>query len=169
MLGNFLGAGLQEDLVAVLGRIESELGSSGFGWENVLYVHLYIDDMTQFCVANDTYVKFITYENCPFGVPSRSTVELPLHQLRLGRAFVEVLVTKTQTKKVLHVQSISRWAPSCIGPYSQVIFVPRSSVCITQTARMHLFISVLHIIVKIEYIIYFGTSYQTRPTFVLER
>lgn len=22
-------------------------------------------------------------------------------------------------RKVLHVQSISRWAPSCIGPYSQ--------------------------------------------------
>ncbi|KAI9083202.1 hypothetical protein K1719_034734 [Acacia pycnantha] len=63
-------SGLQEDLVAVLGRIESELRSFDFGWQNVLYVHLYIDDMTQFSVANDTY-------------------------------------------------SISCWAPSCIGPYSQ--------------------------------------------------
>ncbi|KAK4276262.1 hypothetical protein QN277_019230 [Acacia crassicarpa] len=110
---------LQEDLVAVLGRIESELRIFGFGWENVLYVHLYIDDMTQFSVANDTYVKFITHENCSFGVPSRSTVEMPLVQMGLGRALVEVLVTKNQTKKVLHVQSISCWAPSCIGPYSQ--------------------------------------------------
>lgn len=24
------------------------------------------------------------------------------------------------SRKVLHVQSISSWAPSCIGPYSQV-------------------------------------------------
>ncbi|XP_028798731.1 diphthine--ammonia ligase isoform X2 [Neltuma alba] len=112
-------SGLQEDLVAVLGRIESQLRSFGFGWENVLYVHLYIDDMTQFSMANDTYVKFITHENCPFGVPSRSTVEMPLLRVGLGRAFVEVLVTKNQTKRVLHVQSISCWAPSCIGPYSQ--------------------------------------------------
>ncbi|XP_054819540.1 diphthine--ammonia ligase isoform X1 [Prosopis cineraria] len=112
-------SGLQEDLEAVLGRIESQLGSFGFGWENILYVHLYIDDMNQFSVANDTYMKFITHENCCFGVPSRSTVEMPLLQVGLGRALVDVLVTRDVTKKVLHVQSISCWAPSCIGPYSQ--------------------------------------------------
>ncbi|KAF7827248.1 diphthine--ammonia ligase isoform X1 [Senna tora] len=112
-------AGLQEDLKAVLGRIELQLTDFGLDWKNVLYVHLYIDDMTQFSMANETYVKFITHENCPFGVPSRSTVEMPLLQVGLGRAYVEVLVTNNQTKKVLHVQSISCWAPSCIGPYSQ--------------------------------------------------
>lgn len=103
-----------------MGRIESRLLNFGFGWKNVIYVHLYIDDMSYFSVANEMYVKFITHEKCPFGVPSRSTVEMPLHKVSLGRAYVEVLVTNDQTKKVLHVQSISCWAPSCIGPYSQV-------------------------------------------------
>ncbi|KVI09566.1 hypothetical protein Ccrd_012047 [Cynara cardunculus var. scolymus] len=60
-----------------------------------------------------------TSDKCRFGVPSRSTIELPLSQVGLGRAYVEVLVTNDQSKKVLHVQSISSWAPSCIGPYSQ--------------------------------------------------
>ncbi|KAK7286577.1 hypothetical protein RJT34_21665 [Clitoria ternatea] len=111
--------GLQEDLKIVLGKIESQLLGLGFGWENVLYIHLYIDDMNKFSEANDMYVKFITQEKCPYGVPSRSTVEMPLLQMGLSRAYIEVLVANNTDKKVLHVQSISCWAPSCIGPYSQ--------------------------------------------------
>ncbi|KAF8107716.1 hypothetical protein N665_0118s0080 [Sinapis alba] len=111
--------GVKEDLETVLTEIESQLLKYGFNWENVLYVHLYISDMSEFAVANETYVKFITHEKCPFGVPSRSTIELPLVQAGLGKAYVEVLVANDQSKRVLHVQSISSWAPSCIGPYSQ--------------------------------------------------
>lgn len=113
-------AGLQDDLKTVLRKIESELLGRGCGWKNVLYIHLYLADMNEFALANETYVSFITQEKCPFGVPSRSTVELPLQQVRLGNAYIEVLVANDQTKRVLHVQSISSWAPSCIGPYSQV-------------------------------------------------
>ncbi|CBI22361.3 hypothetical protein VitviT2T_021477 [Vitis vinifera] len=112
-------SGLQEDMKAVLKKIESQLMEYGFGWENVLYIHLYISDMNEFALANEIYVKYITQEKCPLGVPSRSTIELPLLQVGLGGAYVEVLVTTDQSKRVLHVQSISCWAPSCIGPYSQ--------------------------------------------------
>ncbi|CAI8613654.1 unnamed protein product [Vicia faba] len=111
--------GLREDLTIVLRKIESQLEGFGFGWENVLYIHLYIDDMDKFSEANETYVKFITHEKCPFGVPSRSTVEMPLVEMDFSRAYMEVLVSNNKDKKVLHVQSISCWAPSCIGPYSQ--------------------------------------------------
>ncbi|XP_042399116.1 diphthine--ammonia ligase-like [Zingiber officinale] len=111
--------GLQEDLTAVLFKIESRLKDDGFDWLNVLYIHLYISDMKNFALANDVYVKFITEKKCFLGVPSRSTIELPLLQVGLGKAFVEVLLASDHDKKVLHVQSISCWAPSCIGPYSQ--------------------------------------------------
>lgn len=110
---------LQEDLKIILLKLESQLNGVGFSWENVLYIHLYISDMNMFAIANETYVNFITQEKCRFGVPSRSTIELPMLQVGLGRAYVEVLVANDQSKKVLHVQSISSWAPSCIGPYSQ--------------------------------------------------
>lgn len=112
--------GLQDDLKTVLRKIESELLGRGYGWKNVLYIHLYLADMDDFALANETYVSFITQEKCPFGVPSRSTIELPLLQVRSGNAYIEVLVANDQSKRVLHVQSISSWAPSCIGPYSQV-------------------------------------------------
>lgn len=112
--------GIQEELTAILSKIESRLLGYGFGWENVLYIHLYVADMKKFATVNETYVKFIKQEKCPFGVPSRSTIELPLSQVGLGSAYLEVLVANDHTKRVLHVQSISSWAPSCIGPYSQV-------------------------------------------------
>ncbi|XP_022938025.1 diphthine--ammonia ligase isoform X1 [Cucurbita moschata] len=112
-------SGLQDDLKTVLRKIESELLGRGYGWKNVLYIHLYLADMDDFALANETYVSFITQEKCPFGVPSRSTIELPLLQVRSGNLYIEVLVANDQSKRVLHVQSISSWAPSCIGPYSQ--------------------------------------------------
>ncbi|MQM02160.1 hypothetical protein Taro_034922 [Colocasia esculenta] len=111
--------GVQEDLTSILERLELELGKSNFGWEHVLYIHLYIADMNEFALANEVYLKFITEKKCHLGVPSRSTIQLPLNQVGLGDAYVEVLVTDDQSKRVLHVQSISCWAPSCIGPYSQ--------------------------------------------------
>ncbi|KAJ6837751.1 diphthine--ammonia ligase isoform X1 [Iris pallida] len=111
--------GLQEDMTAVLRTIESQLSKNGFDWSNVLYIHLYISDMKQFALANEVYTRFITEKKCYLGVPSRSTIELPLVQVGLGNAYVEVLVANDQSKRVIHVQSISCWAPSCIGPYSQ--------------------------------------------------
>ncbi|KAK3155526.1 hypothetical protein QOZ80_2BG0204330 [Eleusine coracana subsp. coracana] len=111
--------GLKEDLVAVLSRIDNQLKKDGLGWVNVLYVHLYISSMKEFGLANEVYVSFITEKKCYLGVPSRSTIELPLVQVGLGKAYVEVLVSEKLVKRVLHVQSISCWAPSCIGPYSQ--------------------------------------------------
>ncbi|KAL6911327.1 hypothetical protein ACP4OV_000132 [Aristida adscensionis] len=111
--------GLKEDLVAVLSRIDNQLREEGLGWVNVLYVHLYISSMKEFGLANEVYVSFITEKKCYLGVPSRSTIELPLVDVGLGKAYVEVLVSNELRKRVLHVQSISCWAPSCIGPYSQ--------------------------------------------------
>ncbi|KAK4371458.1 hypothetical protein RND71_010933 [Anisodus tanguticus] len=110
---------LQEDLEVVLMKIEALLVENGSSWENVLYIHLYIADMDEFAVANETYVRYITQGKCRYGVPSWSTIELPLLLVGLGRTYIEVLVANDPTKKVLHVQSISCWAPSCIGPYSQ--------------------------------------------------
>uniref|UniRef100_A0A6N2LEL0 Uncharacterized protein n=1 Tax=Salix viminalis TaxID=40686 RepID=A0A6N2LEL0_SALVM len=85
-------AGSHEDLAIALKHIESQLTGYGFGWGHVLYIHLYIADMNEFAMVNETYVRFITQEKCPFGVPSRSTIELPLLQASLGKAYIEVLL-----------------------------------------------------------------------------
>ncbi|KAJ7556728.1 hypothetical protein O6H91_05G095500 [Diphasiastrum complanatum] len=110
---------VKDELMLILQALKWELREKGLGWADVLFVHLYLADMKKFADANDVYLKFITDKECIKGVPSRCTVEVPLVEGGLGSVMVELLVAHDKSKKVLHVQSISCWAPSCIGPYSQ--------------------------------------------------
>eukprot|EP01132_Coremiostelium_polycephalum_P001523 gene1523-1916_t len=81
-------------------------------FQSLLYVNLYVDDLSQFGVINQAYFKF--FKNNP---SARACI-----QANIGgngnRIMVDCIGTLTG-KKNLHVQSISNWAPACIGPYSQ--------------------------------------------------
>eukprot|EP00897_Mesotaenium_endlicherianum_P003092 jgi/Mesen1/2810/ME000172S01960 len=112
-------ADVGSELAVVLAAIKQRLAAQGLSWPHVLYVHLYVNNMTQFGAANKAYMEAITEADCVRGVPSRSTVEVPLGGVGLGHVMADVLAARDESKKVLHVQSISAWAPSCIGPYSQ--------------------------------------------------
>ncbi|CAN4090146.1 unnamed protein product [Withania somnifera] len=70
---------LQEDLEVVLMRIEAALlVENGSSWENFVYPSLYY---------------LLLKISCRYGAPSRSTIELPLLLVGLGRAYIEVLAT----------------------------------------------------------------------------
>ncbi|GBG68914.1 hypothetical protein CBR_g3613 [Chara braunii] len=109
----------KQDLANALRLIEHELQACDLGWKHVLYIHLYLADMRHFVPANEVYKAVITEGKCTQGVPSRCTVEVPLKAAGGGNVMVDVLAANDESKRVLHVQSISPWAPSCIGPYSQ--------------------------------------------------
>ncbi|KAH7299312.1 hypothetical protein KP509_24G004900 [Ceratopteris richardii] len=111
--------GINEELGFVLDSIQEELEKTELSWGDVLYIHLYIDSMEAFASANEMYMQIITENACTNGVPSRSTVGVDLLESDSGRVLVEVIAAKKTKKKVLHVKSISCWAPNCIGPYSQ--------------------------------------------------
>ncbi|KAG6557626.1 hypothetical protein Mapa_000907 [Marchantia paleacea] len=110
---------VQDELGDLLKAAEIELRNEKLSWADVIYVHLYLKDMSKFVKANEKYMAHITEKLCLRGVPSRCCVELPLVESGMGGAVVEILAARCESKEVLHVQSISCWAPSCIGPYSQ--------------------------------------------------
>lgn len=69
-----------------------------------------------FAAANKTYAEF-------FGVspPSRACVGVDLPE---GvNVMLECVARKDNTRKALHVQGLSYWAPANIGPYSQAVTV----------------------------------------------
>ena len=81
-----------------------------------VFVHLYLSNMSHFAAANSAY-------SCHFpslNPPSRACLQTPLPS---GcPIIIDILLASNrpeEKRKVLHVQSISSWAPSCIGPYSQ--------------------------------------------------
>jgi len=96
----------------------AELDQRGLSWRSALFVHLYLADMAHFAAANAGYAEALP----PINPPARACVQLPLPE---GvSAAVEVLVASgpaAPSARILHVQSISQWAPACIGPYSQVL------------------------------------------------
>jgi len=123
-----------KQLDQVLKRIEATA-------EDVMFVHLYLSEISHFGSINKHYRDF-------FGTllpPSRTCVAVGKHVLPGGcRVLLDCLIQcgsgayirsstdaggyansaacskSTKLREVLHVQSISYWSPVCVGPYSQV-------------------------------------------------
>lgn len=133
-----------QEAVEVLTMLGKTLEHYGATAKDVLFVHLYLSEISHFANINAHYQSF-------FGTtlpPSRSCVAVGKGMLPGGRrVLLDCLVqlgsgeymrtmdateasneyaiaahaTKTSSlREVLHVQSISHWAPVCVGPYSQV-------------------------------------------------
>jgi enamine deaminase RidA (YjgF/YER057c/UK114 family) len=98
-------------------------------WDDSLFVHLYLPSMQHFSEANAAYLEIIPPINPPAracvqldslpGAPDLLIVEI-IYRRRIAQIDVSPANDVSQ-RKVLHVQSISKWAPSCIGPYSQAV------------------------------------------------
>lgn len=96
---------------AVLKGLKEVLGKSGLALQNVFYLTAYIRDMKDYLSFNAVYSKFFGFPN----PPSRVCCELGSQDCRL-KISVKASIS---SKKCIHVQSISSWAPASIGPYSQ--------------------------------------------------
>ncbi|GIL63455.1 hypothetical protein Vafri_17493, partial [Volvox africanus] len=126
-------------LHALLATAEQELASQSMDLHHCLFVHLFLANMGHFQAANGVYCKHFPCRD----PPSRACVQVCLPhdcpvmcEFLLARGAAPPAapprsslsaacpppppspVTR-HTRRVLHVQSISSWAPSCIGPYSQ--------------------------------------------------
>ena len=81
---------------------------------NAVYVDLKVRDMATFATLNKLYVA-------SFGLmpPVRVCVQ-PVSADRgcVSMAVLALSNEKLKTRKNLHVQSFSKWAPANIGPYS---------------------------------------------------
>lgn len=128
----------------VLALLDKGLRQFGANAKDVMFVHLYLSEISHFANINAHYQDF-------FGTlspPSRSCVAIGKGCLPGGRrVLLDCMVqpgsgeylrsgdkasmlssyamaahaTKTsKLREVLHVQSLSHWAPVCVGPYSQV-------------------------------------------------
>ncbi|KAL6074858.1 Diphthine--ammonia ligase [Balamuthia mandrillaris] len=100
----------------VLSSLQGILLAKDLSMENVVFVSMYLRDIADFAEANAVYKTHFGLYN----PPSRLCVQLDLS----SKAMIEVIGVRphsssTKRNKALHVQSISRWAAACIGPYSQ--------------------------------------------------
>lgn len=107
----------------ILQELEEALKESSLSREDVFYCQLYLDDMSLFARVNEVYASY-------FGLvepPSRACIEITSTKSQptiMLEAFVCKKSGGEEPRKVVHIQSISEWAPPCIGPYSQACCFP---------------------------------------------
>eukprot|EP01038_Epipyxis_sp_PR26KG_P013110 gene13110-17574_t len=116
----------------VMTKINIAMSELGIDMSDIFYVHLYISDMSLFSIINEEYCHW--FHSNP---PSRSCVEIPLPvgvlvaiDIRFLKGSYQIMDEPMGNKirEVLHVQSMSEWAPLCIGPYSQSNIIHNSLI-----------------------------------------
>lgn len=109
-------------LAHCVSHVKRTLHRQGFDMSTVMYVQLFLASMGDFEAANAHYKKLFSM----IDAPSRACVQLPraadedpsTASLSHGGLSLDCVASRNK-RHVLHVQSISEWAPACIGPYSQ--------------------------------------------------
>ncbi|NXK49569.1 DPH6 ligase, partial [Chauna torquata] len=119
------GKNAQEAAREAFSSLQAIMTSEGLKLKDIILVHLYMKSMKDFNDINSVYVT--EFDLCP---PARVCVETLLPD---GVLFcIDCLAHSSNIatddvlsdeKLVMHVQSISHWAPASIGPYSQSIKV----------------------------------------------
>ncbi|XP_021257383.1 diphthine--ammonia ligase isoform X1 [Numida meleagris] len=128
------GKNAQEAAREAFSSLQATVTSEGLKLRDIILVHLYMKSMKDFNAINSVYVT--EFDLCP---PARVCVETLLPD---GVLFcIDCLAHScdistndvlSEEKLVMHVQSISHWAPASIGPYSQSIKVGDILYCAGQ-------------------------------------
>ena len=109
-------------LRACMTCVGGALADAGLKWSDALIVTLLLRDMADFGAANAAYIAVVPQAAPParacVGAPLPAGITCALHVLSRSPGAVQA-VSSQQARTSLHVQSISAWAPACIGPYSQ--------------------------------------------------
>lgn len=95
----------------------------GLGASHIAHATILLRDMSTFAKINPIYGSMFTKPN----PPSRVTVacgELMPSGVDISLSIIVAASKEAGTRRGLHVQSRSYWAPANIGPYSQAISLP---------------------------------------------
>ncbi|CAH0515163.1 unnamed protein product [Peronospora belbahrii] len=134
---------LEEEMIDIVDQLETILESQKMVLADVCFVHLYVQDMTAFGQLNAEYIRHLG-QNLP---PSRSCVEVKaltdvpasvlLDCFALRGSGEQKMQSLRVRRDVLHVKSLSAWAPCCIGPYSQANVLHRALILLAGQIALH--------------------------------
>ena len=116
---------LEHEINSMMRHMLTAMATHGVNPTDILYVNLHVTDMSLFSRINQIYCQYFSYNP-----PSRACVEISNNLPCGARCMADCMgYVGSGTavgdgrvdvpRDVLHVQSISEWAPTCIGPYSQ--------------------------------------------------
>ncbi|PQE03429.1 hypothetical protein CJF30_00005452 [Rutstroemia sp. NJR-2017a BBW] len=126
------GLSISEEAKNVVENIRSSLSKSSLSTTDIVSTVIILRNMSDFTTINQIYGSLFPHPNPPSRVTISSGSSMPtninlLIHLTLHNCSPS---SSPSTRKSLHVQSRSYWAPANIGPYSQASTLPPSSITI---------------------------------------
>ncbi|XP_060530629.1 uncharacterized protein LOC132704569 [Cylas formicarius] len=120
-IGGIQGSSMDscEAMRDTLSKLKNILAQHNHTVKDVCAITLFINEMSQFSKINELYIDTFNHIN----PPTRACVQVPSKV----PVILEALSFKANScegdveRHTVHVQSISHWAPSSIGPYSQSV------------------------------------------------
>ena len=120
------GESASEQTEAIMRSLNNRLSEAGLQFSDIAYTSIILRDMADFAAVNAAYGKCFQHPSPPARITLSCAGVLPQDSLVTISA-TSVAPKDGKSRKGLHVQSRSYWAPANIGPYSQAITVPTSS------------------------------------------
>ena len=111
---------------AIMEQAELSLQSQEHSMEDVAYTSIILREMVDFAAINAVYGSYFQHPNPPARVTIACAAVLPQDK-DVMISLTSVKHRESSSRKGLHIQSRSYWAPANIGPYSQAISVPLKS------------------------------------------
>jgi diphthine-ammonia ligase len=117
------GNNASEQTEAIMRQLEVKLSEVDHGFSDIAYTSILLRNMDDFAAVNAAYGKCFQHPSPPARITLSCAGVLPSDALVMISA-TSMAPTRSKSRKGLHVQSRSYWAPANIGPYSQAITVP---------------------------------------------
>ena len=110
-------------LSALLSSMAAAVSSRHLKWTDSVLVQLCLPDMSDFAAVNAVYLRSAVPPTAP---PARACIQhASRRRLSLSLTFSNASNSNSSSnaceRKAMHVQSLSGWAPACIGPYAQSV------------------------------------------------
>lgn len=121
LLGNGVDAAAQ--MRSIMDHVVATVRQCGQTCADIAYTSIILRSMSDFASVNAIYGRFFTEPNPPARVTLACANVLPYGKFVMLSATMAAAIARS-SKRGLHVQSRSYWAPANIGPYSQAIGVP---------------------------------------------
>lgn len=119
------GNNASEQTEAIMRQLDARLSEADHGFSDIAYTSIILRNMADFAEVNAAYGKCFQHPSPPARITLSCAGVLPQHALVTISA-TSIAPSPSKSRKGLHVQSRSYWAPANIGPYSQAITVAAS-------------------------------------------
>ncbi|KAM0721996.1 hypothetical protein Q7P37_002922 [Cladosporium fusiforme] len=117
------GQNASEQTEAIMHNLDAILSNAGHDFSSIAYTSIILRNMADFAAVNKAYGHRFQHPSPPARITLSCASVLPQDALvTISATSVRPIAEKS--RKGLHVQSRSYWAPANIGPYSQAITVP---------------------------------------------